>query len=44
MCVCVCVCYLRSLKFTLSIQNAPTYFDHTIILRELTLFLAKVII
>jgi len=33
------------LKFALKhLKNAPTYFDHTIILREYTLFLAKGIV
>ena len=35
---------LRSLKFTLKHLNAPTYFDHTTILRQHTLFLVKYII
>ena len=34
----------NDLKFTSKPLDAPTYFDHTIILREHTLFLAKVIV
>jgi len=32
------MCYLINLKFTLTHLKAPTCFDHTIILREHTLF------
>jgi len=43
-CIYIYIYYLRSLKFALKHLNAPRCFDHTIILKEHILFLAKIII
>ena len=37
------VLFNKSKIYIKTLKTAPTYFDHTIILREHTLFLAKVI-